>query len=128
MYTFQGQLLMSETSGIAQARASNQWMVNGDFGFDLEAGGHWQLLEDTAYPNVLLTCINPLNSTMAQQFYSATDTVSDKAGDNSALEQEIGNYSDWIYEAERNDELIFAPHAIDSPFQVPLTYVTYGSV
>ena len=41
---------MSETSGIAQARASNQWMVNGDFGFDLEAGGQWQILEDTGNP------------------------------------------------------------------------------
>ena len=25
---------MSETDGIAQARASNQWMANGDFGFE----------------------------------------------------------------------------------------------
>ena len=43
---------MSETSGIAQARASNQWMVNGDFGFDLEAGGQWQILEDTGIPPI----------------------------------------------------------------------------
>ena len=43
---------MSETSGIAQARASNQWMVNGDFGFDLEAGGQWQILEDTGNPPI----------------------------------------------------------------------------
>ena len=61
---------------------------------------------------------------MAEQFYSKENK--------EALEQEISNYSDWIYEAERNDELIFAPHAIDSPFQVPtaylLTYVTYGFV
>ena len=64
-----------------------------------------------AYPNILLTCINPLNSTLAEQFYFQQNT-------GSALEQEISNYSDWIYEAERNDELIFAPHAIDSPFQV----------
>ena len=47
---------------------------------------------------------------MAEQFYSKENQ--------EALEQEISNYSDWIYEAERNDELIFAPHAIDSPFQV----------
>ena len=47
---------------------------------------------------------------MAEQFYSKENK--------EALEQEISNYSDWIYEAERNDDLIFAPHAIDSPFQV----------
>ena len=45
---------MSETSGIAQARASNQWMANGDFGFDLEAGGQWQILEDTGIPPINL--------------------------------------------------------------------------
>ena len=44
---------MSESNGIAQARASNQWMVNGDFGFDLEAGGQPQGLEDTGKPLIM---------------------------------------------------------------------------
>ena len=28
-----------------------------------------------AYPNVLLTCINPLNSTLAEQFYSQEENT-----------------------------------------------------
>ena len=42
---FTSQLLMSDTLGVAQARASENWMVTGDF-----ALGN-QILEDTSYPN-----------------------------------------------------------------------------
>ena len=66
-----------------------------------------------AYPNVLLTCINPLNDDLSSKVYSEMP-----------LEREIINYSEWIYEAEREDELIFAPHAIDSPFQVHFSHAT----
>ena len=58
---------MSETSGIAQARASNQWMVNGDFGFDLKAGGQWQILEDTGNPPItqfFLNGLDPIHNTV----------------------------------------------------------------
>lgn len=98
---FVGQLLMSESLGISQARASNNWMVTGDFGLSLEEA------LDSAYPNVLLTCINPLHK-RAGEFYNFADHLSD----------EVAKYSSWIFEAEKEDELVFAPHAIDSPFQV----------
>ena len=52
------------------------------------------------------------------QTWNSTTNIATIKNTEGALEQEIDNYSDWIYEAERNDELIFAPHAIDSPFQV----------
>ena len=55
---------------------------------------------------------------MYPQTWNSTTNITTIKNTEGALEQEIDNYSDWIYEAERNDELIFAPHAIDSPFQV----------
>ena len=84
-----------------QARASTQWMVHSDFGLTTIEN------QDTSYPNVLLTCINPLNSMLAEQFYPQPEL----------LDHEISNYS-WMLEVDPEDQLIFAPHAIDSPFQV----------
>ena len=109
---------MSEDHAMAQARASNQWTVHGDFGLTAQheatpglagLGG----LEDTAYPNLLLTCINPLNGRLASDFYEAGGEAEEP------LDLEISKYSGWIYEAgDRDDDLVLASHAIDSPFQV----------
>ena len=116
---FVGQLLMSEKAAIAKARATNQWIASGNFGFTNQVrlkDFSTILLQnvnlnqelDLSYPNLLLTCVNPLNSALAEKAYP----------NQQALEREIINYSTWIYEAEQDDQLIFAPHAIDSPFQV----------
>ena len=98
---FVGQLLMSESFGMSQARASINWMVTGDFGLFTP-----EETLDAVYPNVLLTCINPLH-TRAVNFYQA-----------DLLADELSHYEAWISEAEPEDELVYAPHAIDSPFQV----------
>ena len=75
-------------------------MVTGDFGFS-------EVNEELHYPNVLLTCINPLNNDMASDMY-----------DKAEIGQELEKCSDWIDSIDPSDDLIFAPHAIDSPFQV----------
>ena len=83
-----------------QAKASNHWMVTGDFGF---AG----VTEELVFPNVLLTCVNPLNEKLSKQFYPGQE-----------MARELEKCSDWIDAIDPFDDLIFAPHAIDSPFQV----------
>ena len=64
--------------------------------------------DTTTYPNILLTCVNPLHP-KASEFY-----------DQRHIDSELLKYKIWLQDAEVDDEdeLIFASHAIDSPFQV----------
>jgi hypothetical protein len=98
---FVGQLLMSESLGISQAKASNNWMVTGEFGLTPNN----ESVMDTAFPNALLTCANPIGP-IADFFY-----------DVDSMDRELVQSSGWLLEVDPEDDLVFAPHAIDSPFQ-----------
>lgn len=105
---FVGQLLMSQDKALAKAKATTQWVVSGDFALTD--------FDDHDYPNVLLTCVNPLLK---------DDLVSKVYQQSPAFDKEISQYK-WLHETvDAEDQLVFAPHAIDSPFQVGVTFTNF---